>query len=136
MTRLGRAGALLQADLAGLPRDKGVLLARVFGGASWKLGDDAVGRESIERAGRRTGVTWAVEGARQERQQEPPSVRIDDNDFIRQHSFHEGPFVAFKEGRLRGLYRRDPRQEAFVMRLQVSDALHRSKGARQHFDLC
>jgi len=40
------------------------------------------------------------------------------SDFIYSHSFDDGPFAAFKTGRMSGIYRRDPRQEAVVLKLQ------------------
>ena len=44
---------------------------------------------------------------------------VTDTDFIFRHAFGEGPFAAFKAGRLNGLYRRDPRQEGVILKLQV-----------------
>lgn len=45
------------------------------------------------------------------------------SDFVFRHSFRDGPFAAFKTGRLSGIYRRDPRQENVILQLQVNETV-------------
>eukprot|EP00210_Caulerpa_lentillifera_P002996 g2860.t1 len=48
----------------------------------------------------------------------PDKQTLSPIDFIHQYAFNDGPFTAFKTGRLSGLYRQDPRQEAVILKLQ------------------
>lgn len=61
-------------------------------------------------------------------------VPIDPDDFIHREKFSEGPFMAFKEGRLSGLYQRDPRQETIIIILQVQYIFITSSHPMRVFD--
>ncbi|GMH39421.1 hypothetical protein BSKO_07319 [Bryopsis sp. KO-2023] len=66
---------------------------------------------------RRTGVTWALPAAKRKKDQ-TGAAEISSDDFIYQENFKEGPFLSYKEGRLRGLYKKDKRQEIVTLKFQ------------------
>ena len=54
------------------------------------------------------------------------SSHVGSSDFVFRHAYKDGPFAAFKTGRLTGLYRKDLRQEGVILKLQVHSSANES----------